>query len=215
VDSGGWNGASVSAVFTADGEEPPEVVEEPRTDPLPAAVRDGPRVSLPNREYLLYRGPVEDVTATADLYGFGQCASLWWPADRAWCVSSDVDLPWTYVGGPHGLIDAILGDERIEALPASPDDPVSRVEDWVDAWVEGLADELLSRGTASLTTSRGTAEARLRRPGRLREGQLTIETTGTTGRSGSTGGATILGDDDLRGEVTFYLTYAVLGLAGM
>jgi hypothetical protein len=214
-DSGGWNGASVSAVFTADGEEPPEVVEEPRRDPLPAAVRDGPRVSLPNREYLLYRGPVEDVTATADLYGFGQCASLWWPADRAWCVSSDVDLPWTYVGGPHGLIDAILGDERIEALPASPDDPVSRVEDWVDAWVEGLADELLSRGTASLTTSRGTAEARLRRPGRLREGQLTIETTGTTGRSGSTGGATILGDDDLRGEVTFYLTYAVLGLAGM
>ena len=68
----------------------------------------------------------------AELAGtWGQCPSLWWPADRAWCVATDVDLPWTYVGGPRGLIDAIAADRRIEALPASPGDPVSRVEDWV------------------------------------------------------------------------------------
>ena len=39
------------------------------------------------------------------------------PAHRAWCVASEIDLLWTYVGGPRGLIDTILADDRIEALP--------------------------------------------------------------------------------------------------
>jgi hypothetical protein len=218
-DGFGWDAAAVSAVFTADGEadgeEPPEVVEQPRTDPLPGWVRDGPRVSLPNREHLLYRGSVEDVTATAGLDGGGQCASLWWPADHAWCVATDVDLQWTYVAGSRGLIDAILADDRIEALPASPDDPVSRMEDWVIAWVEELADGLLSRGAASLTTCRGTLEARLRRPGRRRERQLIIHSTATTGRSSSTADTTLHSGDELREQVSFYLSIAVVGLAGI
>ena len=25
--------------------------------------------------------------------------NLWWPADRAWRVASDIDLPSTYLGG--------------------------------------------------------------------------------------------------------------------
>jgi hypothetical protein len=216
-DGFGWDGVSVSAVFTSDedsdGEEPPEAVEEPRQDPVPGPVRDGPRVSLPNREYLLYRGPAEDVTATVGLGG--QCASLWWPADRAWCVATDVDLQWTYVGGPRGLIDAILADDRIEALPASPRDPVSRVEDWVEAWVDELADALVSRGAASLTTCRGTVEARLRPPGRLREGQLIIHTAAATGRASSTGDSAVSANDDLREQVEFQLSVAVIGLAGM
>jgi hypothetical protein len=24
----------------------------------------------------------------------------WWPEDRAWCVATEIDLPYTYVGGP-------------------------------------------------------------------------------------------------------------------
>ena len=35
----------------------------PRPDPLPSAVRNGPRVRLPHRDYLLYSGTVEDVVA--------------------------------------------------------------------------------------------------------------------------------------------------------
>lgn len=187
-------------------------------DPVPRWVRDGPRVRLPNREYLLYRGPAEDVTATAALGGDGQCASLWWPADRAWCVASDVDLPWTYVGGPRGLVGAILADERIEAFPASADDPVSRVEDWVAAWVDELADGLLARGEASLTTCRGSVEARLRRPprlGRFRKGTLFTHVTGAEGDASTSGETTLSGHDGLREELTLYLTFSVLGLAGM
>lgn len=217
-DGFGWDAASTSALFSAEGEPPPEIIEEPGRDPVPRQVRDGPRVRLPNREYLLYRGPAEDVTATAALNGDGLCANLWWPADRAWCVASDVDLPWTYVGGPRSLIDAILADERIEALPATADDPVSRVEDWVAAWVDELADGLLARGEASLTTCRGSVEARLRQPGRLgrfRKGTLFTQVTGAGGDSSGSGETTLSGPDGLRDELRLYLTFTVLGLAGM
>jgi len=214
-DGYGWDGPSVSAYLAADG-EPPAIVEEPRRDPVPGQVRDGPRVLLPHREYLLYRGPAEDVVAPARLHGTrGQCANLWWPADRSWCVASEIDLPWTYVGGWPELISAILADERIEALPATPRDPVNRVEDWVSGWVNELADGVLARGEASVTTSRGTVEARLRRPGKLRKGALFVRTERHDGSAGSTGDTTITADEDLRASLTLYLTLEVLGLAGM
>jgi hypothetical protein len=212
-DGFGWDGVSVSAFFTADG-RPPEFVEEPRRDSVPAPVRDGPRVRLPHRDYLLYRGSAEGVVIPGNPGGDGQCASLWWPADHAWCVATDVDLQWTYVGGSRGLIDAIRANQRIEALPASPDNPVSRVEDWVSVWVDGLTDDLLARGEASLTTCRGSVEASLRRPGRRRRGELDTRVTGRRGFS-SAGGAFLRDGSDLREEITFYLTLEVLNLAGM
>ena len=215
-DGFGWEHASVSAVLTENG-QPPEIIEEPRRDPLPASVRAGPRVRLPNREYLLYQGPAEAVTATAGVHDSqGQCANLWWPADHAWCVASEIDLPWTYVGGPRGLIDAILADDRIEALPAAPDDPVSRVEDWVTAWVDDLVDGLLARGEASVSTPRGTVSAQLRRPGRLRRGELRIQTARAGDDYGDRGSYGPLdAGADLRSELTLQLTLALLDLAGM
>jgi hypothetical protein len=180
-----------------------------------SAVRAGPRVRLPNREYLLYQGPAADVTATAGIHDSrGQCANLWWPADRAWCVASEIDLPWTYAGGPRGLIDAILADDRIEALPAEPGDPVSRVEDWVAAWAEELVDGLLARGEASVRTPRGTVDAQLRRPGRRRRAELRIRTTGTRDDyDGGAGYALLDAGEDLRAELTLQLTLALLDLA--
>jgi hypothetical protein len=56
-----------------------------RPDPVPAPVRNGPRVRLPYRDYLLCAGPVDAVTAVASLSGREQTPNLWWPADRA-CV---------------------------------------------------------------------------------------------------------------------------------
>lgn len=45
--------------------------------------------------------------------------SLWWPADDAWCVGTDIDLMTTYVGGSSAAIDALLVDDQFEALPVS------------------------------------------------------------------------------------------------
>ena len=214
-DGYGWEGPSVVA-FLAEAGRPAEVIEEPRPDPVPGPVRAGPRVHLPNRDYFLYTGPAEAVVALASLDGTGgQCPNLWWPADQAWCVASEIDLPWTYVGGPRGLIDAILTDDRIEALPAAPDDPVSRVEDWVTAWADQLADGVMTNGAASLRTPRGSVEAWLRRPHGLRKGELRIEIAGRSG-SGSSVRPGLRGDEEnLRPEVHHYLTSAVLDLTGM
>ena len=55
-----------------------------RPDPVPAAIRNGPRVRLPHRDYLLYAGPAGAVTAVAPLSGSDQTPNLWWPADQAW-----------------------------------------------------------------------------------------------------------------------------------
>jgi hypothetical protein len=43
---------------------------------------------------------------------------LWWPQDHAWFVSTDIDVPSTYVGGPASLVDALLEDDVLEVFPA-------------------------------------------------------------------------------------------------
>jgi len=214
-DGFGWDSVSRSASATAG--ELPTIVPTRSPDPVPPAVRDGPRVRLPNRNYLLYCGPAEAVTAPANLGGTRrQCANLWWPTDRAWCVASEIDMPWSYIGGPRGLIDAVLADRRVEALPAAPDDPVSRVEDWVAGWTAELTDDLLARGEAALSTPRGSIEAWLRRPSRLGDGELRIQAVGSSGGySSSRGHLGLRGDEQLRTELTHQLSYAVLGLAMM
>jgi hypothetical protein len=214
-DGFGWGSAITFAMLTETG-QPREIIQEPGRDPVPGQVRAGPRVRLPHRDYFLYAGAAAAVAALASLDGTGgQCPNLWWPADRAWCVASEIDLPWTYVGGPRGLIDAILADERIEALPAAPQDPVSRVEDWVTAWAGQLADGLMAHGAASLSTPRGSVSAWLRRLHGIRKGQLRIEVTGRDA-NGTRVHSGLRGEDEqFRREVDDYLTVAVLDLTGM
>lgn len=214
-DGFGWDTGSTVAALTETG-RPPEIIEEAGRDPVPVPVREGPRVHLPHRNYVLYQGPAEAVVTLASLDGTrGQCPNIWWPADHAWCVASEVDLQWTYVAGPRGLIDAVLADNRIEALPAAPDDPVSRVEDWVTAWADQLADGLMASGAASVSTPRGSVDAWLRRPHGIRNGELRIEVAGRSG-GGSSGHPGLRGDDrKLRREVHHYLTFALLDLTGM
>jgi hypothetical protein len=215
-DGFGWDTAITFTALTRKG-QPSGIIKEPSQDPVPGPVRDGPRVQLPNRDYFLYQGPAEAALTLAGLDGTGeQCPNIWWPADHAWCVASEIDLQWTYVGGPRGLIDAILADDRIEALPASADDPVSRVEDWVTAWADQLADGLMARGEASLSTSRGSVEAWLGRPHGIRKGDLHIELTGPDGSSCGGHRTGLRGDDEaLRAEVHGYLVFSLLDLTGL
>ena len=44
-----------------------------------------------------------------------QSANLWWPADRAWCVATDIDLMTTYVGGSAACIAELLATAGLEA----------------------------------------------------------------------------------------------------
>jgi hypothetical protein len=118
----GWEtSVFVSAVFAGPDSEPTEVEVLPTRlrDPVPAEVRAGPTVELPGREYFLYSGRPLDALAFVDTQQ--QTANLWWPADHSWCVATEIDLHWTYVGGTSELVDAIVSDARLEALAVSPD----------------------------------------------------------------------------------------------
>lgn len=88
-----------------------------------------PRMSIPPRDYFLFRGPLE--AASHLVFGDAgfQSANLWWPDDRAWCVATELDGHSTYVGGTEACIAAILGDDRFEALRSSID---HRFDAWGD-----------------------------------------------------------------------------------
>jgi hypothetical protein len=166
-----WDGYSWerrSILLTRRGEPPIR-----RPGPLPEEVLRGPRVHHPIRNYLLYTGAVEAVIAP-ELIGDRNlhAANLWWPADRAWCVASDIDLSWTYVGGTRAVIDRLLVDERIEAVPAAIDDPIDRVEEWVQRWVDEGTAALLATGEATIATPMGSIRFSLERPGPSRPGRL-------------------------------------------
>lgn len=213
-----WDGYGWDAdvyLTASDGAAAAEPGSGLRPDPVPADVSGGSRVELPNRHYLLYCGPVEAALATVGLSGGHQVANLWWPQDRAWFVATEIDLAWTYVGGPAGLISQLLAETRIEALPAAPDGELGGIEDWVTAQAAQTAGQLLSSGEATITTSRGTLRASLERPGQLKSGLLLVQRTGDNGVTGSS--STWLSrrpEQDLREEISHRLARGIIELVG-
>src|SRR5258706_2737495 len=69
----------------------------------------GKRVT-PNaqRSYFLFSGPVTKAA------GWRGGPNIWWPDDRAWCVASEIDLPYTYAGGSKELIAQVLQHPGLE-----------------------------------------------------------------------------------------------------
>jgi hypothetical protein len=214
-DGYGWDGGvALTASDDALGDDAPDYgAPGVEPDPVPAAVRDGGRVELPHREYLLYRGPVEAALATVGLGDEDQVANLWWPQDRAWCVATEIDLAWTYVGGSAGLIAALLADPRIEALPAAPDDALTGVADWVTEAADDAAGRLLAGGPAMISTSRGTVRATLQHGGRGEPGWLLVTTAGENGVAGSSSGR-VGGPPGLRREISERLASEIIALVG-
>lgn len=204
-----WDGYDFAGVpLTSLGSSP----AAPRPDPIPAEIRRGPRVHLPGRDHLLYAGPVEAIAAPAGL-GHGQTANLAWPKDRAWCVASEVDLAWTYVAGSEALVRAVLADGHIEALPADPADPLTRIEACVADLVERGVDELLDGGHTLISTSMGSVEAWLEPPTRWRSGAIRTKTDRYDGSAGGSS-APLHRSEDPRTAAGFHLTGAVVGLVG-
>src|SRR5687768_12183975 len=87
---------------------------------IPRALR--PTLHLPHRDYHLFSGPIGGARTSYSSVGFvWQPANLWWPADHRWCVATEIDFAWTYVGGPRSCVEAILADTRLEAVETYAD----------------------------------------------------------------------------------------------
>jgi hypothetical protein len=82
---------------------------------------DAPTLGLPHRAYWLVRGPVGLAAANLADEPSEQSAHLWWPADRAWCVVTDIDLMSTYVGGSTACIADLLATGGLETAAATAD----------------------------------------------------------------------------------------------
>jgi hypothetical protein len=112
--------------------------EAAHDDPPPSPPQMGPplwaelykrakRVKLPGRDYILFKGSV------AQAQGWHDGPNLWWPDDRAWCVASEIDFPYTYVAGSKPLIDDILRHPDLEALPARIEDGINANSDTINS----------------------------------------------------------------------------------
>jgi hypothetical protein len=53
--------------------------------------------------------------------GFVQSPNLWWPADHAWFVASEIDYDSTIIAGSEAMAHDLLADPDIECLVVSPD----------------------------------------------------------------------------------------------
>jgi hypothetical protein len=92
----------------------------------------GPRVAMPMRPMVLFQGPLHAIVTSFDREPLDQRAHLWWPADRRWCVATDIDLMTTYVAGSVECITAVLADARLETFPATVDQKVTWDTDTVN-----------------------------------------------------------------------------------
>lgn len=106
---------------------PPPVEEVPPA--FSAEERSRPRLLLPNRDYLLLTGPLSAASKIGDPAALGgfepHSPNLLWPADRAWCVASEVDFDSTLVGGSSDLIRDILSAPGLDAWAIGPDDSLA------------------------------------------------------------------------------------------
>jgi hypothetical protein len=97
-----------------------------------ADVTTAPEAVLLGREYLLLRGPVDLAAANTAPEPAEQSVGIWWPADRAWCVVTDIDLMSTYVGGSRACIDDLLDASDLEVVPSAVSDPVDTGADVIN-----------------------------------------------------------------------------------
>ncbi len=81
------------------------------------------RVRVPHRAYHLLTGPVRAAPVLPTPVEW-RCASLWWPADRAWLVATEIDGYLTYVGGSRAAVDAVLAAPALDAVEVQPSTPL-------------------------------------------------------------------------------------------
>ncbi len=94
------------------------------------AVDTGPFLQWPGRDFLLFATSLTELGEPSwvrraglgwtDTFP-GAMPQLLWPGDHGWAVASEIDWDFTVVAGPRRLVDAVLADQRLEALEVPED----------------------------------------------------------------------------------------------
>lgn len=120
-DGFGWMHGSPAISFTDGRRIPPA---------FPPDVLDGPRLHLPHRDYLLFRGQLADLLHLGWTYSGGtedlQSPNLMWPADKSWFVATEIDFDSTLVGGTDDLVETLLATEGLEGWRVAVSDRLDR-----------------------------------------------------------------------------------------
>jgi hypothetical protein len=117
----------------ADRVGDPKPVRVEREAPLSTEELSRPHMLLPGREYLLLEGPLRALPRLlGGPGGMQQSPNLFWPADRAWCVASEVDFDSTLVGASARAIREILETPGLDAWPVEPADSLAADADLIN-----------------------------------------------------------------------------------
>ena len=95
---------------------------------LPPAVVAAPRVRIPARDYLLFHGALSEAGDWGSSSRINS-PNLMWPADHAWFVATEIDVPWTGVSGSEALVADLRAEPGLDAERA---DPGPRTPYWRD-----------------------------------------------------------------------------------
>ena len=85
---------------------------------LPDGIMKSERFKLPNRDYLLMRGPLSEAAKIGWTFSESfqpQPPNLLWPSDRSWILANEIDFNVTLIGGSESLISAILNSSALIA----------------------------------------------------------------------------------------------------
>lgn len=69
---------------------------------------------------LLFHGPLDELTQFLEQGQYQITPEYWWPADRTWCLCSDWDLKFTFVGGSNELVSLLQNSHYLEVFEAAP-----------------------------------------------------------------------------------------------
>lgn len=94
-----------------------------------AQVQIGSGAKIPERNYWLCRvslldfvsGAAEEAWRTEAQVAMPPPAFIW-PADRAWCITHDVDPHWAVIGADPAAIDALLTEPRLDIVAMAPNE---------------------------------------------------------------------------------------------
>ena len=104
--------------------------EQPELHTLPSGIMAAERFKLPNRDYLLAKGPLLEAQKIGHVrweWFDPQSPNLLWPIDRSWILATEIDFDVTLVAGSEKLVEAILSIDSLTAQRFSVTDTIEQL----------------------------------------------------------------------------------------